>query len=49
MVHVADPMHVLAIADLKEVTARKVCTADSVNFTKGEVILFICQNVTEGN
>lgn len=39
MVHVADPMYVLAIAALKELIAQKVCTAGSVDFIKGEIVL----------
>ena len=39
MVHVADPMYVLAIAALKELIAQKVCTSGSVDFTKGEIVL----------
>ena len=42
MVHVADPMCALAIVAIKELIAQKVCTAGSVDFTKGEiVVLFI--------
>ena len=41
MVHVADPMYVLAIAASKEEIARKVCTAGSIGFTKGENVLFV--------
>ena len=40
MAPVAGPMNVLAIADLKGLIAPKVCTAGSVNFSKGELILF---------
>ena len=32
MVHVADPMYVLAIAALKELIAQKVCITSSVDF-----------------
>jgi len=41
MARVADPMNVLAIADSKGLIAPKVCTAGSVDFPKGEVILFV--------
>ena len=40
MVHVLDPMYALAIAAIKELIAQKVCTTGSVDFTKGEVVLF---------
>ena len=32
MVHVADPMYVLAIAALKELIAQRVCITSSVRF-----------------
>jgi len=41
MVHVVDPMYVLAIADSKELIAPKVSTVGSIDFPKGEVILFV--------
>ena len=41
MAHVADPMSVLAIADLKELIAPKVCTAGSVDFPKVEIIYLL--------
>ena len=40
MVPVPDPMYALAITALKELIAQKVCSAGSVDFTKGEIVLF---------
>ena len=40
MVHVADPMYVLAIAALKELIVHKACIASSADFATGEIILF---------
>ena len=40
MENVPDPTYALAITALKELIAHRVCTAGSVDFTKGEIVLF---------